>query len=57
MRQNFFKYQNLKFKTILFQLPYNTFGLVHICDPQKEIVVEERILLYYKYDNNPGIIK
>lgn len=35
-------------------IPYNTFGLVNICDPQKEIVVEERILLYYKYDNIPG---
>ncbi len=36
-------------------IPYNTFGLVNICDPQKEIVVEERILLYYKYDNIPGL--
>ena len=34
-------------------LPYHVFGLVNICDPQKEIVIEERILLYYKYDNNP----
>ena len=34
-------------------IPYNIFGLVDICDPQKEIVIEERILLYYKYDNNP----
>ncbi len=37
-----------------FQIPYNTFGLVNICDPQKEIVVEERVLLFYKYDNIPG---
>jgi len=35
-------------------IPYNTFGMVNICDPQKEIVVEERVLLYYKYDNIPG---
>ena len=34
-------------------LPYHVFGMVNICDPQKEIVIEERILLYYKYDNNP----
>ena len=27
--------------------------MVNICDPQKEIVIEEKILLYYKYDNNP----
>ena len=35
-------------------LPYNNFGLIDICDPQKEIVIEEKVLLYYKYDNNPG---
>ena len=40
-----------------FQIPYNTFGLVNICDPQKEIVVEERVLLFYKYDNIPGNLK
>ena len=34
-------------------VPYNIFGLIDICDPQKEIVIEERVLLYYKYDNNP----
>ena len=34
-------------------LPYNTFGMIDICDPHKEIIIEERILLYYKYDNNP----
>ena len=34
-------------------LPYKVFGMVDICYPQKEIVIEERILLYYKYDNNP----
>lgn len=34
-------------------LPYHVFGMVNICDPQKEIVIEEKILLYYKYDNNP----
>ena len=35
-------------------IPYHNFGLIDICDPQKEIVIEERVLLYYKYDNNPG---
>ncbi len=34
-------------------VPYDNFGLVDICDPQKEIAIEERVLLYYKYDNNP----
>lgn len=24
-----------------------------MCDAHKEIVVQERILLYYKYDNQP----
>ena len=35
-------------------IPYNTFGMIDMCDPHKEIVIEERVLLYYKYDNNPG---
>merc|ERR1719422_2043683 len=34
-------------------IPYHTFGMIDICDPQKEIVIEEKILLYYKYDNSP----
>lgn len=34
-------------------LPYNLFSLVDICDSSKMITVEERVLLYYKYDNNP----
>lgn len=34
-------------------LPYNVFGMVDICDNSKELVIEERILLYYKYDNRP----
>ncbi|XP_049825562.1 protein bark beetle isoform X2 [Aethina tumida] len=33
--------------------PYNLFSLVDICDTHKEIRIEERILLYYKYDNHP----
>ena len=37
-------------------IPYHTFGMVDICDPHKEIIVEERMLVYYKYDNNPGKI-
>ena len=38
-------------------IPYHTFGMIDMCDPHKEIIIEEKILLYYKYDNNPGNIK
>uniref|UniRef100_A0A7G3AYY4 Putative scavenger receptor n=1 Tax=Lutzomyia longipalpis TaxID=7200 RepID=A0A7G3AYY4_LUTLO len=34
-------------------LPYSLFSLVDICDTEKEITIEERVILYYKYDNNP----
>ncbi|XP_054741886.1 protein bark beetle isoform X1 [Anastrepha obliqua] len=34
-------------------IPYKLFSLVDICDPQKVLTVEERLLVYYKYDNNP----
>ncbi|KAK9870170.1 hypothetical protein WA026_006260 [Henosepilachna vigintioctopunctata] len=34
-------------------IPYQLFGLVNICDPHKEIIIEEKILIYYKYDNHP----
>ncbi|XP_037072320.1 LOW QUALITY PROTEIN: protein bark beetle-like [Pollicipes pollicipes] len=34
-------------------LPYNLFGMVDMCDAHKEIQVQERILVYYKYDNRP----
>ncbi|XP_060803589.1 protein bark beetle [Amyelois transitella] len=34
-------------------LPYHMFSLIDICDSSKMVVVEERVLLYYKYDNNP----
>ncbi|KAL1117916.1 hypothetical protein AAG570_004229, partial [Ranatra chinensis] len=34
-------------------IPYRAFSLVDICDPAKEIFVQERIVLYYKYDNRP----
>lgn len=34
-------------------IPYWTFSFVDICDPNKEIVVQERVILYYKYDNRP----
>lgn len=33
-------------------IPYNLFGMVDICDTAKEIEIEERVLVYYKYDNN-----
>ncbi|KAF5303544.1 hypothetical protein FQR65_LT08145 [Abscondita terminalis] len=35
------------------QIPYNLFSLIDICDTTKEVVVEERVLIYYKYDNHP----
>lgn len=34
-------------------LPYHLFSLIDICDTSKEIIVEERVIVYYKYDNNP----
>lgn len=34
-------------------LPSQIFGFVDICDPAKEIVVQERVVLYYKYNNKP----
>lgn len=34
-------------------IPYKLFSMVDICDPQKVLTVEERVLVYYKYDNNP----
>lgn len=34
-------------------LPYNLFSLIDICDTSKEITIEERVIIYYKYDNNP----
>jgi len=35
-------------------LPYNAFGILDACDPEKQILVEERILVYYRYDNRPA---
>lgn len=34
-------------------IAYGIFGMVDICDTNKEMVIEDRILLYYKYDNQP----
>lgn len=34
-------------------LPYNIFSMIDICDVSKVITIEERVLVYYKYDNNP----
>ncbi|XP_034245120.1 protein bark beetle isoform X3 [Thrips palmi] len=33
-------------------LPYHVFSLIDICDPTKVITIEERVLVYYKYDNH-----
>lgn len=35
-------------------LPYNTFGILDACDPGKQVLVEERILVYYRYENRPA---
>lgn len=35
-------------------LAYNTFGILDACDPGKQVLVEERVLIYYKYDNRPA---
>ncbi|XP_070163334.1 protein bark beetle [Polyergus mexicanus] len=34
-------------------IPYNLFSMVDICDTAKEITIEERVIIYYKYDNYP----
>lgn len=34
-------------------LPYNLFSLIDICDTNKVITIEERVIIYYKYDYNP----
>ncbi|XP_037927279.1 protein bark beetle [Teleopsis dalmanni] len=34
-------------------IPYKLFSMIDICDPQKAHIVEDRVLLYYKYDNKP----
>ncbi|XP_076338817.1 protein bark beetle-like [Tachypleus tridentatus] len=34
-------------------IPYSVFGFVDICDANKRLMVEEKLLLYYKYDNMP----
>lgn len=34
-------------------LPYHLFSLIDICDTTKEIMIEERVIIYYKYDNIP----
>ncbi|XP_031785209.1 protein bark beetle isoform X2 [Nasonia vitripennis] len=34
-------------------IPYHLFSIVDICDTTKEVTIEERVLIYYKYDNNP----
>ncbi|XP_067119939.1 protein bark beetle [Centruroides vittatus] len=45
---------DLKYKPLkAISFPYNVFGMVSVCDTNKEMVVHERILLYYKYDNKP----
>ncbi|XP_063235879.1 protein bark beetle isoform X2 [Bacillus rossius redtenbacheri] len=34
-------------------LPYHVFSMMDACDPAKVVTVEERVLLYFKYDSNP----
>ncbi|KAB0799954.1 hypothetical protein PPYR_07834 [Photinus pyralis] len=35
------------------QIPYHLFSLIDVCDTTKVVNVEERVLIYYKYDNHP----
>ena len=34
-------------------IPNNIFGIMDMCDSSKEVSVEEKVLIYYKYDNYP----
>lgn len=34
-------------------IPYHLFSMIDICDTTKEIILEERVIVYYKYDNHP----
>ncbi|XP_049764444.1 protein bark beetle [Schistocerca cancellata] len=34
-------------------LPRHLFGAIDVCGPDKHITVEERVLVYFKYDNRP----
>ncbi|XP_042894789.1 protein bark beetle [Parasteatoda tepidariorum] len=34
-------------------MSYGIFGLVDICDTNKQMEIDNRIILYYKYDNQP----
>lgn len=34
-------------------LPQNVFSMVDMCDPTKQIFVQERIFVYYRYQNRP----
>ncbi|KAF7488484.1 Protein bark beetle [Sarcoptes scabiei] len=36
-----------------FNVPYNAFSLVDICDARKQLRVKEKIYVFYKYDNRP----
>ena len=35
-------------------LPHHMFGMLDACDTDKEVLVEERVLLYYKYNSRPA---
>ncbi|KAJ4447016.1 hypothetical protein ANN_09004 [Periplaneta americana] len=34
-------------------IPYHIFSMIDMCDTTKMITLEERVLIYYRYDNNP----
>ncbi|XP_046838795.1 protein bark beetle [Vespa crabro] len=34
-------------------VPYHLFSMIDICDTAKEITIEERVIIYYRYDNHP----
>lgn len=48
------KNQNLPYKPTKYStLPYNVFSLADICDINKNLIVDQRIIVYYKYNSKP----
>lgn len=44
-------HEESKFKPLnTSSLPYRVFGMVNMCDTEKTIIVDRRVLIYYKYD-------
>ena len=48
------KNQNLPYKPTKYStLPYDVFSLADICDINKNLIVDQRVIVYYKYDSKP----